>query len=106
MILCQIFPGGILVLACRDVSKALNTKVEILQKLGEAGQKTTIHVRCLDLNSFDSIVKFVESIDSEFKEVYALVNNAGVFYHPQQLTEDGFDVTFQTNYLGELMLIK
>ena len=30
-----------------------------------------------------------------------LVNNAGCFYCPPSLTEDGFTVTFQTNYLGK-----
>lgn len=33
-----------------------------------------------------------------------LVNNAGVFYHPSQLTKDGFEVSFQTNYLGPYVL--
>lgn len=56
----------------------------------------------LDLNSFESIIHFSQTIFNEFKEIYALVNNSGVFFHPQKLTSDGFDVTFQTNYLGKL----
>lgn len=38
--------------------------------------------------------------NSGIDNVYALINNAGVFYHPFKLTEDGFEITFQTNYLG------
>lgn len=38
---------------------------------------------------------------SGFDSVYALVNNAAVFYQPFDRTEDDFDVTFQTNYLGK-----
>lgn len=38
---------------------------------------------------------------SGFDSVYALVNNAAVFYQPFYQTEDDFDVTFQTNYLGK-----
>ncbi|XP_017768185.1 PREDICTED: retinol dehydrogenase 12-like [Nicrophorus vespilloides] len=93
--------GAILVLACRDLDGALTVKTEILSQLE---YKAEIHVKHLDLNSFSSIIKFAKNIDAEFEEVYALVNNAGVFYHPQSLTQDGFDVTFQTNYLGPFLL--
>lgn len=85
-------------MACRDVKKGLDTKIEILKQLGI--HKTKIFVRYLDLCSFTSIVKFAKDLKAEFTELYALVNNAGVFYHPQGLTEDGFEITLQTNYLG------
>lgn len=58
----------------------------------------------MDLNSFDSIAEFSNNILEEFQEIYALVNNAGVFYYPHEQTEDGFDVTLQTNYLGPFVL--
>lgn len=44
---------------------------------------------------------FVFCLFSGFDSVYALVNNAGVFYHPFYWTEDNFEATFQTNYLGK-----
>lgn len=58
----------------------------------------------MDLNSIDSVIEFASNIQEEFDEIYALVNNAGVFFYPQELTEDGFDVTLQTNYLGPFVL--
>lgn len=85
-------------LACRDPDKGLQAKEYILKHI--TGKKTKIFVKHLDLASFKSIDRFADIINCEFKEVYALVNNAGIFYHTQQLTEDGFDITFQTNYLG------
>lgn len=91
--------GATIVLACRDVTKATIVKREIIKQY-----PVLVFVKELDLNSFSSIVKFAHNINDEFKCVYALVNNAGVFYHPQQLTEDHFDVTFQTNYLGPFVL--
>ena len=30
-----------------------------------------------------------------------LINNAGVISHPQEKTEDGFEINFQSNYLGK-----
>lgn len=88
-------------MACRNIEKAVDTKLEIQDLLNNQAE---IHVKHLDLNSFDSIKSFADNIDKEFDEIYALVNNAGVFYHPQALTKDGFDVTFQTNYLGPYYL--
>ena len=35
-----------------------------------------------------------------YPRIDLLVNNVGVFFHPPQVTVDGFDVTFQSNYLG------
>lgn len=90
--------GGTLILACRDVKKGLDTKVELIQQLQISHNK--VHVRYLDLCNIASIVKFSKDIHEEFPELYALINNAGVFYHPQGLTDDGFEITLQTNYLG------
>lgn len=55
----------------------------------------------MDLCSIPSIVKFSENLNKEFDEIYALVNNAGVFYYPQSLTDDGYEATLQINYLGK-----
>lgn len=81
------------------MKKGLDTKIEIIKQLGFSNIK--IHVRYLDLCSIASIVKFAKDLSTDFLELYALVNNAGVFYHPQGLTEDGFEITLQTNYLGK-----
>ncbi|KAK9869196.1 hypothetical protein WA026_002944 [Henosepilachna vigintioctopunctata] len=92
--------GATLVLACRDTRKGLDVKCEILA----AYPGSQVHLKYLDLASFASIFQFSEVIKCEFDEIYALVNNAGIFYHPQELTEDGFEITFQTNYLGPFVL--
>lgn len=91
--------GATLVLACRDIEKGINAKKDILLSLNNKNVK--IFVKQLDLASISSILKFSDSLKSEFKEIYALVNNAGIFYHPHTITEDGYELTFQTNYLGK-----
>lgn len=90
--------GAVVVLACRNIEKGLEAKKYIISH--SKSLKPKIFVKQLDLTSFKSIVNFAENINAEFQEIYALVNNAAVFYHPQGLTEDGFEITFQTNYLG------
>ncbi|XP_030767707.1 retinol dehydrogenase 12-like [Sitophilus oryzae] len=97
-----VWDGASLILACRNVKKGLDAKAEILQKVQNYNGQ--IFVKHLDLCSIPNIVKFTENIKSEFKEIFALVNCAGVFYHPQGLTEDGFEITLQTNYLGPFIL--
>lgn len=81
------------------MEKGSNTKIEILKSVKNYSGR--IYVKHLDLCSIQSIVKFSEHLKSEFNEIFALVNCAGVFYHPQHLTQDGFEITLQTNYLGD-----
>lgn len=90
-----------LVLACRDVKKGLDTKIEIIKELGF--NSTKIYIKHLDLCNIASILNFCKDLNEEFSEIYALVNNAGVFYHPHGFTEDGFEITLQTNYLGRII---
>ncbi|VEN57481.1 unnamed protein product [Callosobruchus maculatus] len=92
--------GATIVLACRNIEKGLEAKKHILSK----NRKAKIFVKHLDLCSFSSIVKFCDTLNLEFNEIYGLVNNAGIFYHPYGITEDGFEVTLQTNYLGPFIL--
>ncbi|CAG9821087.1 unnamed protein product [Phaedon cochleariae] len=94
--------GATLVLACRDTNKGLDAKTYILRQLKNENIK--VFVKHLDLCSISSIRKFSVNLIHEFSEIYALVNNAAVFYHPQHLTEDEYEVTFQTNYLGHFIL--
>uniref|UniRef100_A0A1B6MGV9 Uncharacterized protein n=1 Tax=Graphocephala atropunctata TaxID=36148 RepID=A0A1B6MGV9_9HEMI len=92
--------GAHVVLACRNVKAGEQVAREIKRKTGHR------YVRCekLDLTSFASIVDFVDRIRRREKRLYGLVNNAGVFHLPFQLTGDGFDETLQTNYLGPFLL--
>lgn len=94
--------GATLILACRNVEAGVLVREEINKQIYK--NKPYIYVKHLDLTSIKSIVKFAESVNSEFKEIYGLVNNAGVFYHPHQITSDGYDITYQTNYLGPFIL--
>ncbi|KAL3286052.1 hypothetical protein HHI36_000565 [Cryptolaemus montrouzieri] len=92
--------GATLILACRDTKKGLDVKCEILVEIPSA----EVYIKHLDLASFSSVYKFSQNISSEFREIYGLVNNAGIFYHPQTITENNFDITLQTNYLGPFVL--
>jgi len=60
----------------------------------------------LDLSSFASIRNFAKTIlEKESAGVDILINNAGIMLYPKfKLTEDGHELTWQTNYLGHVLL--
>jgi len=58
----------------------------------------------LDLGSCESVVEFAETVKKTETRLDILINNAGIFYHPRTMTKDGFEMTFQVNYLGHFLL--
>lgn len=92
--------GASVILACRNNSEGQF----IAEKLRNSTGNPYISCEYLDLTSFKSIRAFVQRLKELGVNVYALINNAGVFYHPVKLTDDKFETTFQTNYLGPFYL--
>ncbi|BFZ06996.1 hypothetical protein BsWGS_10035 [Bradybaena similaris] len=92
--------GGKIVLACRNEAEGKQT-AEFIRKETE---NMNVYFLKLDLNSFKSIREFVEKFKKKEQSLHILVNNAGVMMCPKEKTEDGFDVQFQTNYLGPFLL--
>ncbi|XP_059165605.1 retinol dehydrogenase 13-like [Physella acuta] len=92
--------GGKIVLACRNEAEGKKT-AEFIRKETE---NMDVYFMKLDLNSFKSIKEFVEKFKKKEKHLHILINNAGVMMCPKGKTEDGFDIQFQTNYLGPFLL--
>ncbi|XP_061899435.1 retinol dehydrogenase 12 isoform X2 [Entelurus aequoreus] len=92
--------GARVLLACRSVSRGAAAAEEIKAKTGNSD----VHVRQVDLSSLDSVGDLAEKILKEEKALHILVNNAAVSGLPQQITHDGFDVSFATNHLGPFLL--
>lgn len=88
------------IMACRDTRKGHRAAEEIRKQIPDAD----IVVKELDLASFKSINRFCDDLLQTESCIHVLINNAGVFYHPEVKTEDGFDTTFQVNYLGPYLL--
>ncbi|XP_077150811.1 polyprenol dehydrogenase isoform X1 [Ranitomeya variabilis] len=57
-----------------------------------------------DLASLKSIRNCVQNFKAKKLDLHLLVNNAGVMFFPERITEDGFEVHFGVNYLGHFLL--
>ncbi|CAN7996250.1 unnamed protein product [Ixodes hexagonus] len=88
------------IIACRNVNKAQEAADEIFRETQQ-----TVVVRHLDLSSLRSLRNFAREIVFTEQRLDVLINNAGVAQADElQLTEDGYELSFQTNYLGHFLL--
>lgn len=94
------FIGATLVLACRDIEKG----VKVSKDITASTNNSRIRVEHLDLASLASVSEFSKRIINLDQPVFALVNNAAIFYAKPANTLDNIEVTFQTNYLSPFLL--
>lgn len=92
--------GALVVLACRNVDKAMQAADRI--RAGDSRARTAV-VR-LDLASLASVRAAAEEIRASHPRLDLLINNAGVMEVPYERTQDGFELTFATNHLGHFAL--
>lgn len=89
------------ILACRNIVKAKKAREEIIS---ESGNENIITME-LNTASLESVRRFVAEYNKfNFGSVYALLCNAGISGTNSGLTEDGFDIVFETNHLGHFLL--
>ena len=92
--------GSNVVVAARTPAKGLDAVERIRKEVPGAN----VRFEPLDLASLKSVKAFAQSLSGEEK-VDLLVNNAGVMRVPtRELTEDGFEKQFGTNFLGPFAL--
>ena len=93
--------GAEVIIAGRNRSKGEVAIKEIQSNVASAN----IHFEELDLGDITSIEAFAKRIRDKHKSLDGLINNAGVIMNPQrQVTKDGFELQFGTNYLGHFAL--
>jgi NAD(P)-dependent dehydrogenase (short-subunit alcohol dehydrogenase family) len=92
--------GACVVLAVRDTEKGKAAKDRILNTAPHAD----VSIQPLDLGSLRSVRAAVEDLRGAYPRIDLLINNAGVMIPPKQVTPDGFELQFGTNYLGHFAL--
>ncbi|VDM38318.1 unnamed protein product, partial [Toxocara canis] len=94
--------GAKVYMLCRNTERGR----EALHDLVKLGcDPSRLFVRQLDLADLSSVRNFVSEIGKEEEKLDILVNNAGIMFYPRfEKTRDGFETTWQTNYLGHFLL--
>jgi NAD(P)-dependent dehydrogenase (short-subunit alcohol dehydrogenase family) len=84
------------VLVCRDLEKGRNALKEIKEVTGS----NSLYLMYCDISSMKSIDKFTREFQDRFTCLNVLINNAGAAFSKRQETEEGYEKTIATNYLG------
>mmetsp|Transcript_18092 Transcript_18092/g.43658 ORF Transcript_18092/g.43658 Transcript_18092/m.43658 type:complete len:357 (-) Transcript_18092:269-1339(-) len=100
--------GVFVVLACRDLEAGRKVAAQ-LQRLAPQGHSAAVAEAMLcDLASLRSVVAFTDAFRSRGLKCHLLVLNAGMCPPTHQkepeMTQDGYEVAFQTNHLSHFAL--
>lgn len=92
--------GADVVIASRTPDKGRAAVADLRERTG----RDAVAFLPLDLTSFASVRDFALRFLEERDALHVLVNNAGLTLSHRRETEDGHEVTFQTNHLGPFLL--
>jgi NAD(P)-dependent dehydrogenase (short-subunit alcohol dehydrogenase family) len=93
--------GAEVIIAARNPA----TGEDAIRRIRRTVAGASVRFETLDLASQASVTAFADRILAEGRPVHILVNNAGVMALPKrEVTVDGFEMQFATNYLGHFAL--
>ena len=98
-----------IILGCRDCSLGNTIAKKLSANSNSSGNSKSTHVGCihLHLTNFTSVKSFASSVLSTVKRlgvpIHGLIHNAGIYGLPGT-TNDGYQITFQTNILSPALL--
>jgi retinol dehydrogenase 12 len=92
--------GYAVVLAARNKAKAAAVTREIV---AATGNRNVDYVTA-DLRSLAQLQQLAETFTVRYPRLDVLINNAGIVMPRRAVTEDGYETTFQVNYLSQFYL--
>lgn len=93
--------GAHIILGCYNMENGKAAK-DYIQR---ASDNANITIKPLNLASLKSVREFAGEIAKEETKIDVLINNAGILAPAKKIiTEDGFELTFATNYFGHFLL--
>jgi NAD(P)-dependent dehydrogenase (short-subunit alcohol dehydrogenase family) len=92
--------GYAVVLAARNEAKATTVARDIVAFTGNRD----VDYLTADLKSLAQLHRLAETFTVRYPRLDVLINNAGVIMPQRVLTEDGYETTFQVNYLAQFYL--
>lgn len=104
--------GARVVLACRDPLRGAEARdaiagtAAVTAAAAGGREPPRPELLVLDLASLESVRKAAEEARARFPRIDILVNNAGIFSRSYSRSEDGFEATMATNYLGPFLFTR
>ena len=93
--------GGDVIIAGRNPQKG----AQAVRRIKASYSGAQIEFEAVDLSSLDSVAAFAGRLTKRRDRIDVLINNAGVMTPPtRQISIDGFELQFATNYLGHFAL--
>jgi NAD(P)-dependent dehydrogenase (short-subunit alcohol dehydrogenase family) len=92
--------GATVVLVCRSRERGEAAQREIR----EATKNQSIELVVADLSSLAEVRRAAAEIAKAQPKIHVLINNAAVFLPKREVSPDGFEKTFATNYLSHFLL--
>ena len=86
----------------RSEEKVEKTKLTLLAK----NAKATIYDYVADLSDLSDVRYLAEDIADDHEQLDVLINNAGVFRSPKQVSAEGYDIRFIVNSIAPYLLTK
>jgi retinol dehydrogenase-13 len=93
--------GANTILLCRTQESG-DSAIEEIRK---ESPKASVRAMICDLASMASVDKFVADFVADYAALDLLFNNAAVMKRERTITEDGFEMMFQVNYLAPFILM-
>jgi len=92
--------GFTVVIAARNEAKAKAVVKDIESITG----RCDADVITADLRSLAEVRALAETFNSRYPRLDVLINNTGIFSQARIMTDDGFEATYQVNYLSQFYL--
>jgi len=87
-------------------SRSAERGQKALNELKAATGKDNIEVLSLNLDSLASVKKAAEELKKKEEKIDNLILNAGIGFYKKGLTEDGYDIMYQSNHLGHHLFLE
>jgi NAD(P)-dependent dehydrogenase (short-subunit alcohol dehydrogenase family) len=92
--------GATVVMICRSRERGEAARAEIAKATGNQ----SVELVLADLAEMKDVRRAADEIKAKHAKIHVLINNAAVFLPRREVTSDGLEKTFATNYLSHFLL--
>jgi NAD(P)-dependent dehydrogenase (short-subunit alcohol dehydrogenase family) len=89
------------ILLCRNRERGK----EAVRTIEQETPNASVDLMICDLASMESTQEFIRTFKAKYSKLDILINNAAVMKRKRTVTEDGFEMMFQVNYLAPFILM-